>query len=213
MKLDSYFQKGYGHDVCQDFSCVQNTNVIGGVDIGYGLSIVSDGCSMSHKYFKEVDFGARVLAYASRWISLEASFHYHDMIDNFNLYRECIANKTVDLLNKSKISFGVSEYFADATLLMAFGYAKDNKNKAKVFAWGDGNIFIKYKDGTKEIVNINFTSGAPYYLSYFMNEKRRKSYESEYGTFPVYINRYIIENEELEDINVETISILDDDYE
>lgn len=47
MSADSFFFKGYSHDVCQDYSMAQDN-----------LIIVSDGCSAS----PDTDFGARLLS-------------------------------------------------------------------------------------------------------------------------------------------------------
>ena len=179
MKVDNYFEIGNSHEQCQDFALSGHFNP----NLAY--AIVCDGCSESHKRTKEVDFGARILAYSAREAIKDILIN-----KNFQSIRENtsweIGQKTIQNTVKIGNTLKLSGEFADATLLIALS----NGNRVEVFMYGDGGVLIKHKDGTMTYKSIHFMSSAPYYLSYTANNTRHDLYHQEFGQSPVIITTY-----------------------
>ena len=186
MKTDCYFEIGNSHEQCQDFA------LSGFLNPNIAYAIVCDGCSESHKRTKEVDFGARILAYSAREILKEFG-----VLINLGLF----SDPTNEIFKKIKqkaiantISIGeklaLSQGFSDATLLIALSNGTD----VKVFMFGDGGIIVKQKDGDTLYRGINFLSSAPFYLSYGQCNSRYKSYHDEFGKSPVVIGTTILDD-------------------
>lgn len=148
---NSTFFIGKEHIICEDYA-------LSGINDDIAYAIVCDGCSAS----PDVDFGARLVAQSAKKAILTAK----DCDPNY--FGELIirdANKILDIyphLNKQTL---------DATLLMA--WVKDNNVNIRMY--GDGVIVHKSENSIYS-VNISLSSGAPDYLSYYLNGKRMKLY-------------------------------------
>jgi sulfur transfer complex TusBCD TusB component (DsrH family) len=169
MNTGSAFYIGKTHKICQDYT-------LHGI-VPEPYIIVSDGCSGS----PNTDYGSRILAkVASDLISSDGQ------LDSDELLIE--ADEVCRILN-------MPQHTLDATLLCAY---KQDKNY-HLHMFGDG-IAVKIKeDNTMEVISINYPSGAPYYLSYRLNETRKEGYieqfslKKEISKFNIYSDG-IVEN-------------------
>ena len=84
------------------------------------------------------------------------------------------------------LGFNEHSTFLDTTLMVLLSDGKHNI----VVIYGDGNIFIKYKSGDTKWMNIEYSSGAPYYLSYDKNlfSKRASEYKLQFGNEDVILS-------------------------
>lgn len=138
-------------------------------------AIISDGCSSS----PDTDWGSRLITLAC--LEQLKSKSSDNLIENFiyPAYQNVLAlNLPINCL--------------DATLL----FVRLNDNKYHFRSFGDG-IFAKVrKDGAIEISEIEYLSGAPFYLSYQLSEERRKQYLNKFGYYKI-IKQYTIQNGEV----------------
>lgn len=148
---DSLFIQGTTHKVCQDYAVHEKDFII-----------VSDGCSSSPK----TDIGSRILCQSAKDVIT---------LNNALGYRE-FGSAVISKANVISQLMRVPIESLDATLLIAF----KNANYIHVYAYGDGNIIVEYKDGRRRLIDINFKSGAPYYLSYWLDNKRKQRYTQEF---------------------------------
>lgn len=133
-----------------------------------GIAVISDGCSSS----SNTDWGARLLTLTASQELLTSEFN---------------PNSVITKTERHASGLGLETTCLDATLLYAL--VKDGSYKLRCF--GDG-VFAKIrKDGTVEISEIEFSSGAPYYLSYQLSETRLKQYLEKFG-FNKIIKQYTI---------------------
>lgn len=147
MHSDSMFIKGYSHNVCEDYALSANL-----------AAIVCDGCSGA----VYSDVGARMLAFTV----LKA-------IERFR----CFENKTclgalVSAIYPQYIKelLEVNTTIGDATYVAAFV----DQDKVNIVARGDGAVFIKYKSGNCELIDIQSINNTPYYASYDLMPERKK---------------------------------------
>ena len=154
---DSHYTIGSTHQYCQDYAD-------SGEREDFVYACISDGCSSS----KDSDIGAR-------WLCKNFSF-----VEEFGT-KARPEGMEVGLINNLKYAFpyGVfGETCLDATLL---GLVYDKKSdQLFVYAWGDGQIHLKYKDGRTVNYSISYKTNAPYYLSYRLGDKTEQ-YEKEFG--------------------------------
>jgi hypothetical protein len=145
MKLDSAFQIGKTHDICQDFALTSKDSS----PLIY--TVVSDGCSAS----LDSDVGSRVLACTATQ-QLEHIVHQTDNLSSFNPEVGIVqAGHACDALNLSRRA-------ADATLLIA---AVIN-GRIQIRVLGDGTVAIGTKDGEIVVIDFEYTGGYPFYMSY-----------------------------------------------
>lgn len=179
MNTNSYFDKGTSHDVCQDYA------LSGNINDNYYL-IVTDGCSASHDLCKQVDFGARILSYSAK--KYLTTFLYN--CKDFELKKENICKLfSVEILSQARIAaqhLMLSPMALDSTLIIAI----TDGNKSYVFIYGDGGLIVQYPNGDTCFTEITYLSGAPYYLSYALDQERQKGYSKEFGCSPVVITDY-----------------------
>lgn len=149
---DAIFYIGASHTICQDFAIVNK-------DIQSPFAIVADGCSGS----ENSDIGARLLTLAARQLIKEINE------DSFRFRVIATAMGFLNAMNLDSTSL-------DATLLIA---SATNKNiRIKVF--GDGAIAMRSrKTGNYTIIQIEFPSGYPFYLSYLESPSRMKQFLNE----------------------------------
>lgn len=159
MNADATYQIGKDHKICEDYALAE-------VKAGLGYAIVCDGCSAS----PDVDFGARILAMAAKNVLLRVDpNNVHSDVDNFGMAAIQKANQIFETIPH------LHPQALDATLLAAWVY--DGKMTAVMY--GDG-VFIHRRNGVLgseiEFTSIHLSSGAPDYLSYFLDTRRKKLY-------------------------------------
>ena len=154
---DNVFLMGKTHKVCQDYAYSDSSCLI-----------ISDGCSGS----PNSDIGARILTLCAKSILQDSKerdykqFGYtvitkaRTIIDAMRLNKECL----------------------DATLIVAF----PEEDSIKVFMYGDGTIINTKLDNSLEVKRVLYVSGAPYYLSYWIDKARLKGYHREFNA-PLFI--------------------------
>jgi hypothetical protein len=162
---DSYIEIGNSHNVCED-------HALNGTIHDIPFIVISDGCSSS----KETDFGSRILthSFVKSISGLELFKNSPFLKEDNKILLEFIKNSVLSNIRTVCNLFNLPYDICDATLLFAF--VLDDR-----LYWGlrgDGNIFIKFKNYSTWI-NIKFTSGAPYYLSYDLSNTRNMGYLSD----------------------------------
>ena len=167
MATDSHFTIGSSHSICQDYA-------LHGENELYEYGIISDGCSGS----KNTDVGARLLALTAKNLIEQSDYNFKNLI-TISRFEEFLLN------NEIWDSPLVDDEAYDATLGI-FIFDK-RKGVINIFFWGDGNIFVKFKDGKKDLLTISYESGAPFYLSYKAYGKT-KSYEEVFGNKYAKVN-------------------------
>ena len=180
VNTDSYYEIGSGHTFCQDY--VDNGVVeINGAKFYY--SICCDGCSGS----KDSDVGARLIAKsfprALRYALTDAEGREQYLAEYIKV---CLKNRIMNFIEQMECPLWVF----DATIA-AIVYDEE-KDKLYSFGWGDGKFLYKHKDGTADLVSIDYTSNAPYYLTYELSGFRAASYEESFGTDFATISRHIV---------------------
>ena len=149
MVANSYYEIGYDHKVCEDYS-------LSGQKDSLLYTVLSDGCSSS----ENSDVGARLLCHIAKGIILylnDRGVNIFNAQEYQTIFKELLIRKCLEV----KQSLGTSIDTFDATLLASIikdGYALN-------MAWGDGYL-VKIKKGMGiETTEIKYTTGAPYYLS------------------------------------------------
>lgn len=169
MNTDSYYEIGHSHIVCEDYA------MAGQVD-NICFAIVSDGCSAS----KEVDIGARILAHsAKKYLTARIKDHTNHILPFSlpNISWSEFYSPVIFRARESADNLGLGEDALDCTLILALS----DGVTTRVFAYGDGGIAVKYKNGFVEYFNIEFSSGAPYYMSYALDKVREEGYRNEFN--------------------------------
>lgn len=147
------FTIGRGHSVCQDYALsVAETRT--------HAVILADGCSSS----PDTDIGARFLAKAA------LSFLYQidvdkDTRDSFEQYYR----HTIQFAALSSRVLKLNPWCLDATLLTI----KANSRGFVASIYGDGVAVMMRRDGSLEIMSVEFAQGFPDYLNYQLDAVRR----------------------------------------
>lgn len=177
MNTDCYFYIGDSHKICQDYAFNSKLNSAQGTELH--IAVVADGCSSS----RHTDFGARILSLAF----VRTILSYYDLLfrneDDETDRKKTIIPVLERILIKEAASIASNQGLAltclDATLLAVFS----DGNMVYIMAWGDG--FIQLQSPENETINehiaISNESGAPYYLSYLLDEDRQKQYKKQYA--------------------------------
>ncbi len=166
MNTDCAIRIGSSHSVCQDYARV------GSVASGITFAMVADGCSSS----EDTDIGARILLsvvertikeYCGKWTKCYSTRYSMPNFSEKSTYYPCIrsASRVVDNLN-------LNHSCLDST----FFIVTTHKNTFKVVEFGDGVFVVKYKDGKIQATEIEYPSGYPGYLSYYLDDDRRDEY-------------------------------------
>jgi hypothetical protein len=153
MNSNSTFHIGHNHIICEDYA-------LAGVSAGLAYAVVCDGCSAS----PEVDFGSRILAQSAK----KAILSYRES-DPMRFGEIIIQNaeRIYDVLPH------LHKQALDATVLTA--WIEDSKVNARLY--GDG-VFVHKSGNNVYAVHIHLTSGAPDYLSYYLDSQRLALYKS-----------------------------------
>ena len=162
MITDSIFQIGYSHTICEDYA------ISGKINDNVSFAIVADGCSSS----MGVDVGARILSYSARQIFIQLyanNFTWNDLSLAGQL-ATLISIQADCLRRQMRLPLDI----LDSTLLVAIG---DDYGNAHVFCYGDGIIALKKRNEEPCYYDIEYSSGAPYYLSYLLDDCKNDRYQ------------------------------------
>jgi hypothetical protein len=155
MIADSFVAVGTSHHICQDYVYAGEVN-------GKPLAIVSDGCSSA----PHSDWGSRFLT----------TFLRKEIYQNPSQSLESIYRLVAKLSANQLLALDLPKEALRATLLSVS--LEDNNFVAGI--WGDGFIFARRrKDGVLVLIKREFTSGAPYYLQYDL-ENMQAFYKTEF---------------------------------
>jgi len=182
MNANSYYEIGASHKFCQDYALTGQREKM-------TYAIVSDGCSSS----VNSDVGARLLAHIAKGVL--AYMYETGMIGEPNftgLFKELVLKKCIEV----KQTLGLAIEAFDATLLVSVVL----ENKIISLCWGDGYITYVTNTGAIIVYEAIFSSGAPYYLSYEMCQKKKDAYIASFGNGLIYHTQYIL-NPEVVDPN------------
>lgn len=163
MNVDNITKIGASHITCDDYSL---SRVWDGEDNQkIALAMISDGCSAS----KDTDLGSRLLSIISKNIfkNVGVSFPTIKLLESY------INRELVDIKTRLDIPYTCF----DATL----GVVYINNNIARILIWGDGAYAIKRGDELIYGGCISFPKNAPDYLSYNLDENRKKIYLQEHS--------------------------------
>lgn len=153
-----YFWMGTNHTVCEDYAMSGTMDIPGDDPISY--AIVCDGCSSS----KNTDFGSRLLARAAARhladISSPSSFMFSTSVE-------------LDVMLRA---VGLRQEAGDSTLLVAAIHG----DTVYVRVFGDGVVALLYEDRSV-VYDIEYTSGAPFYINYLNNKERMNGYIQTFG--------------------------------
>lgn len=158
MSADAFFRMGAHHKVCQDYAD-------SGIWAGRPYAMVSDGCSSS----PDTDFGARFL-------TLAATRRLGRLVDGLIEARDVI----VDAESMAR-AVGIGQRSLDATLLCAIGGGWG----CRVVQSGDGVIAARRRDGSFVYYETSFDQGAPYYLSYLLDNGALAAYRRLVGSMTI----------------------------
>lgn len=146
--INSFFSTGQTHNVCQDYAAARLVKVETENSAPRLTLAVSDGCSSS----PDTDIGSRLLVQHGLNAARFGVVHGEDVI--FSAWE---TNKRLQLQRSA----------LDATLLIA--QIDQDKNLISTKIWGDGVVWVKYKDGKEQTIDIEFSNNTPAYLSYFLS--------------------------------------------
>lgn len=163
MNVDSYYEIGAGHTFCQDYCLSGQTG-----EISYLIG--SDGCSAS----KDSDIGARMLCHLTKKRIVQT---VSELLPLTDLSIMTLQVHLLDMMHLLKATLQLPSNSFDATLFIVI----EHKGKCLIIGWGDGVVIEKRKDGEFKICKIEYTSGAPFYLSYFLDPARRAEYEHQFN--------------------------------
>lgn len=150
---DAFFAIGASHAVCQDYACARESMVA-----------LSDGCSSS----PDTDVGARALALQACALF---AFEPKATVRQAHVVTSRLALPTASL---------------DATLLVALFDPERQAVEARL--WGDGVIAARLRGGGYVVYRCEHApilpdgpTGAPFYLSYWLDIPRQRKYLDVYG--------------------------------
>lgn len=161
LNTDSCFFQGFSHKVCQDYSLA---GTFGSAKRHY--LIVSDGCSGS----KGTDVGSRILAHCA----LNNIMTANGLPDYTTFGKRVIR----DAAHVCTGVLGVSDEMLNATLLVC---VEKEDGDFIAYIYGDGCVMQKHGD-IYSLDVIEFSSGAPFYLSYWLDPTRRAAYDEKFGS-------------------------------
>lgn len=160
MKIDSYYEIGSTHTVCEDYALHGQ----------YGelfYMVGADGCSSS----KNTDLGAKLLCHITEQ---QLKYFYNNRIE---FSKENLQNFIVKACNDIRPVLGLQDTVFDATLVIVL--FDRFSEKLDYFMWGDGVVIEKYEDAVL-IDSLQFEGNAPFYLSYQMNCDREQLYKKQF---------------------------------
>lgn len=194
MNEDCYFEIGHSHTICEDYALTGKIND----DISY--AIVCDGCSSSNT----VDVGARILAHSAKEYLCSRYKGHKEIPTDLDAY-----GVGLSIITRASPHMAVLmlPYTAlDATLLINICWG----TQVLTLFYGDGGMLFKSGDKIcyKE---VEFPSGAPFYLSYLLEPDREEAYKAKFDLKAI-IKYYNVNDDTLEEAdekNIENISTSD----
>lgn len=163
MNSDYFYSKGSSHVLCQDFAAKTRIGKIEAV-------AVCDGCSSS----PASEIGAALLCQ----IGLACAAKYFDLVTSNQRYEIVLTHQILQKMRAFETDFNLRDGNFDATLLLLA--ANKETRKGFIFVAGDGAFHLK-TENQDVFVECSFVQGAPRYLSYDLNEERRKLFKTEYS--------------------------------
>lgn len=166
---DSYYLIGKSHRVCEDYALHVSMD-----DFSY--VIVCDGCSSS----THTDVGARLLAHiASNALQfLYKRNKFNDSVFQKEQFPKVFSELVIAKCNEIYRSMSLPLGAFDTTLIVGITVGQ---TFTAVFWSGDGNVYLKHRDGSATLYTVNYESNAPYYLSYQIAFDKGEAYLREYG--------------------------------
>ena len=149
MNADAYFAIGKTHTVCEDYAKAIFKQ--GGGDGGF-FAFLSDGCSSS----SDTDIGARLLVTAAL---VQGGY---EQIEPQGVIQQAASERPT----------GLSVFSLDATFLGLIG----DGERVQATVSGDGVLAGLRRDGSLDVWDVVFPSGAPGYPSYLLALDRLKGY-------------------------------------
>ena len=162
VNTDAVFFIGDTHKTCEDYALAGDWN-------GIPYLIVSDGCSSSEM----TDVGSRILAHAAK----------ANLIPFFSLGYEAYGKAVIQDADNICRRLGLDTCVLDATLIVCF----QSENGYKVYMYGDGCVMTCSTQGNC-IDIIEFASGAPFYLSYWLDKQRLQGYTNKFNDLMKWID-------------------------
>jgi len=150
--FDSHFSMGRTHLVCEDYARRGNSP--------FPWVMVSDGCSSSN----DTDIGSRSLI-----LTAQKYLSQLNRLPDYHGFGKQVISQTV----KNTQPFDLPDNALDATLLLAIAKGRT----VQIYVYGDGFIVLKNKQHEWRILEFSFTQNAPFYLSYWIDESYRESYQ------------------------------------
>jgi hypothetical protein len=172
LNKDCVFQIGSSHRICEDFAlCGQNQ------DGSRQFALVSDGCSSALvndgvRYPLNVDTGARMVSLAAAKAVMECRWP-----NDIDIEKDMILDNILGTLRTMRSIFNLPKPIFDATLLLALC---EGRASMRLFWFGDG-VMVRENESFLKITIQEYQSGAPYYLSYELDEARKNAYLNEFA--------------------------------
>lgn len=155
MKLDSAFQIGKTHDICEDFAL---TGVFKGSSNDACYTVVSDGCSSS----PNTDLGSRLLSFSI--VNELKQIH-----DNSAFFKQLSSDACISRARSTINSLNIPEECLDTTALIAY----HDSHETEISIQGDGCVALGLDDGRILVVNVEFIKGFPFYVNYLPTYNQR----------------------------------------
>lgn len=151
MNFDHYFSIGTAHQSlgrpCEDYALSGQL----GPDVYFG--VVADGCSGVSAH---TDVGARALAWA-----FQRSLAQQPMVPFDHTFQQRLKYT----FESMQYSPSPADYFATLVGVRASAQA------ATVLVHGDGAIALRYRDGRKALIELEWQHNMPMYLNYLLSEE------------------------------------------
>lgn len=170
--IDSYFEIGSSHKVCQDYAFWKQFYVN---QETYSLCVVSDGCSSA----PNSEFGSQMLCKSMGKIFEDAIIA--ENLEAWNIIAEI--NKKIAQIINSLGSIGVDAQllsFAATANILLYEHTTDI---LYIYLFGDGGYSLNSINGEKKFFRIEFANNAPYYPLYNGSFNYERQFGTKYGTW------------------------------
>ena len=169
MNGDAFFAIGSQHTICEDYA-------LAGRNPRQPYIILSDGCSSS----EHTDLGVRLLGKSAEKLicqTLSSSKPYGTTTEALSHEAFQLSEESLRLAQTCTQNLKIPNTCLDATLLFAY----PRKNQLIVHMSGDGVMASRSPQGITVVRILNYSSGAPAYLSYRLDPDRQNRYSQQYG--------------------------------
>lgn len=162
IQVDSHYQTGRGHSVCQDYAL-------------HGLRprpfvVLSDGCSS----VPDTDVGARLLAWAARDYLAAPVAWRHGAAPRAGV----LARQAAQQAAAAARVLGLDSACLDATLAVAVV----DQRHVHVYVLGDGCVIVRDHAGGVRSFCVSYSHNMPYYPSYRLQPARKARYAEQSRT-------------------------------